>query len=126
MGRLIEHLKPILTQVTGYMDSLGPIRKVLVNAWLGSTPVYGTVETEDGACTFKVTRGPQVVLVEGKVKNPDAVMKLPMSVLEAMYGRTLKDFDDDVSRGVIKITVHTGRGLELVRQVRAAFGDARD
>jgi len=122
MGKLHDTLRPMLGYITNYLESLGMIKRGFINAYIGSTPMYASFVTETEAATFVVAKGPKVTLVDGKSANPDAVIRLTQAQLETMFQESVDKFDQKVADGTIKLEIYSGRGQQLVNQVRQAFG----
>jgi hypothetical protein len=48
--------------------------------------------------------------------------RLTQAELDRMFEGTVDDYDRKVEQGIIKVEIYTGRGQQLVNQVREAFG----
>jgi hypothetical protein len=122
MGQLHDSLTNFMMAIQNYLDSMGAIKRGFINAYIGSTPINACIITEREACTFMVSKGPKVTLMDGKAASPDAILRLTQAELDRMFEGTVEDYDRKVAQGIIKVEIYTGRGQQLINQVREAFG----
>ena len=122
MGKLHASLTNMLMYVQNYLDSMGAIKRGFINAYIGSTPISACIVTECESCTFMVSKGPKVTLMDGKAASPDAILRLTQAELDRMFEGTVDEYDRKVEQGIIKVEIYTGRGQQLINQVREAFG----